>query len=51
LMREAFGTDELAAMSDIRDVFNPAGLCNPHKVLPTERHCVEVRRPRPRGGG
>jgi len=51
LMREAFGPDELAAMAEVRAVFNPAGLCNPHKLLPSERHCVEVGRPRPRGGG
>jgi glycolate oxidase len=51
LMRDAFGPDELTAMSEIRTVFNPTGLCNPHKVLPTERHCADVRLPRPRGGG
>jgi glycolate oxidase len=51
LMPLAFGTAEIEAMTEVRRVFNPTNLCNPHKVLPTERGCVEVSRPRPRGGG
>jgi glycolate oxidase len=51
LMEKAFSPAALEAMSDLRAAFNPEGLCNPHKVLPSERGCVEVRRPRPRGGG
>jgi len=51
LMATAFGEDERAAMTDLRAVFNGDGLCNPGKIFPTDRHCVEVTRPRPRGGG
>ncbi|RMF20166.1 MAG: FAD-binding oxidoreductase, partial [Deltaproteobacteria bacterium] len=51
LMSEAFGPEELAAMADVRSVFNPRGLCNPGKLLPSEARCVELRAPRPRGGG
>jgi glycolate oxidase len=51
LMPAAFGPEELEAMRDVREVFNAANLCNPHKILPTDRQCVEVSRPRPRGGG
>ena len=51
LMPEAFTGATLEAMHDVRDAFNAAGLCNPRKILPSERHCVEVRAPRPRGGG
>jgi glycolate oxidase len=51
LMGDAFSDETLAAMSDVRDAFNPRGLCNPDKVLPSSRTCVEVTRPRPRGGG
>jgi glycolate oxidase len=51
LMPVAFGPAELDAMLATREVFNPANLCNPHKILPTDRQCVEVTRPRPRGGG
>ncbi|MBI5504330.1 MAG: FAD-binding protein [Deltaproteobacteria bacterium] len=51
LMGAAFGTETLAAMADLRAAFNPLGLCNPNKVVPTDRSCVEVVRPRPRGGG
>ncbi len=51
LMDSAFTAETLAAMADVRDAFNPRGLCNPDKVVPSSRSCVEVTRPRPRGGG
>ncbi len=51
LMEEAFGGEELAAMAAVREAFNPSGLCNPGKLLPTDRGCIETMRPRPRGGG
>jgi FAD/FMN-containing dehydrogenase len=40
-----FSDDDLDAMARVRAVFNPSGLLNPGKVLPTPRACVEVRRP------
>lgn len=51
LMESAFSSEALTAMSQLRAAFNPEDLCNPHKVIPSERGCIEVRRPRPRGGG
>jgi glycolate oxidase len=51
LMSRAFSPDTIAAMNGVREVFNPRGLCNPGKVLPSDRGCIEIRRPRPRGGG
>ncbi len=51
MMPAAFTADTLAAMSDLRDAFNPHGLCNPGKIVPSSRSCVEVTKPRPRGGG
>jgi glycolate oxidase len=51
LMSRAFSESTLAAMGDVREVFNPSGLCNPGKVLPSDRGCIEIRRPRPRAGG
>jgi glycolate oxidase len=51
LMPQSFSDSDLEAMADLRAVFNPDGLCNPNKIFPTDRHCVEVTRPRPRGGG
>ncbi|MFQ5352097.1 MAG: FAD-linked oxidase C-terminal domain-containing protein, partial [Candidatus Binatia bacterium] len=51
LMEAAFPPASIDAMKDFRSVFNPAGLCNPGKIFPTDRHCVELTRPRPRGGG
>lgn len=51
LMRTSFTDDELSAMAAVRDVFNPRGLCNPNKMFPSSRACIEVTRPRPRAGG
>jgi glycolate oxidase len=51
LMSEMFTDDDLEAMHELRRVFDPRGLCNPGKVLPTPGGCIEVTRPRPRGGG
>ena len=51
LVAATFAPDEIAAMADVKAAFNRDGLCNPHKIFPTDRHCVELLRPRPRGGG
>jgi len=51
LMKRQFSEEDLEAMSDVRTVFDREGLCNPGKIFPTDRTCVEVKRPRPRGGG
>jgi glycolate oxidase len=40
-----FGSDDLAVMGRLRRAFDPAGLCNPGKVLPTPRLCGEVPGP------
>jgi len=31
-------------MERVRNVFNPDGLCNPGKVIPTRSSCAEVGR-------
>ncbi|HZC27304.1 MAG TPA: FAD-linked oxidase C-terminal domain-containing protein, partial [Actinopolymorphaceae bacterium] len=36
-----FGKDDLAVMDRVRRAFDPDGLCNPGKVLPTPRLCGE----------
>jgi glycolate oxidase len=36
-----FGEDDLAVMGRVRSAFDPDGLCNPGKVLPTPRLCGE----------
>ena len=36
-----FGKDDLATMDRVRRAFDPDGLCNPGKVLPTPRLCGE----------
>jgi glycolate oxidase subunit GlcD len=37
-----FGEDDLDAMRRLRAAFDPQGICNPGKVLPTPRACVEA---------
>jgi glycolate oxidase subunit GlcD len=36
-----FGDADLAAMRRLREAFDPDGVCNPGKVFPTTRFCVE----------
>jgi glycolate oxidase len=40
-----FGPGDLEAMQRLRRAFDPAGICNPGKVLPTPRLCGEVPGP------
>jgi len=42
-MKLLFSDDDLAVFSAVRRAFNPLGLCNPDKVLPGARVCVEFR--------
>jgi glycolate oxidase len=44
-MPKMFTTDDLACMARLREALDPAGLCNPGKVLPTPRLCGEVPGP------
>jgi len=41
-MKLLFGEESLDAMHRLRAAFDPDGLCNPGKVLPTPRSCVEA---------
>ncbi len=41
-----FPPETLQTMADLRAVFNPTGLCNPGKVLPTAHGCAYEIRPR-----
>ncbi len=41
-----FSPEDLLVMSQIRSVFNPDNLCNPHKIIPTPHGCIDVRTPR-----
>ena len=38
-MRLIFSDDDLNRMLEVRDVFNPFGLCNPGKVIPATKTC------------
>ena len=43
-----FSESDLDAMRRLRAVFDPDGVCNPGKIFPTTRFCVESN-PRTRG--
>jgi glycolate oxidase subunit GlcD len=43
-----FGEADLDAMRRLRDAFDPDGVCNPDKLLPSPRFCAEAN-PRARG--
>ncbi len=42
-MQLMYSGDDLEVMERIRRVFNPNNLCNPGKLLPSGRSCVEVK--------
>ena len=44
-MPKMFTADDLAYMGRLREALDPAGVCNPGKVLPTPRLCGEVPGP------
>lgn len=43
-MRFIFNDIEIEAQMQLRDVFNPNSLCNPHKMFPKPARCVEMKR-------
>ncbi len=47
-MHLLFDDDDLDAMKRLRDAFDPDHVCNPGKVIPTTRFCVEAN-PKARG--
>ena len=47
-MHLVFGEGDLEPMYRLREAFNPDGVCNPGKVIPTTRFCVESN-PKARG--
>jgi glycolate dehydrogenase FAD-linked subunit len=40
-MRDFFGEEDLQEMRRVRDLFNPRGLCNPGKAIPSAGRCME----------
>jgi glycolate oxidase len=40
-MPKMFGEEDMAVMARVRDAFDPRGICNPGKLLPTPRLCGE----------
>lgn len=41
-----FSPEDLMVMIQLRSVFNPDNLCNPHKIFPTPGTCADVRTPK-----
>ncbi|MBS1107509.1 MAG: FAD-binding oxidoreductase, partial [Deltaproteobacteria bacterium] len=41
-MKLVYSDDDLEAMCRLRGAFDPDGVCNPGKIFPTTRHCVEA---------
>jgi hypothetical protein len=37
-----FSEADLTCMRRVKEAFNPTGLCNPGKIFPTKKACVEV---------
>ena len=51
LMPLLFNEADLDVMRRVRDAFNPAGILNPEKILPTKKGCGEIfSRPMPTAG-
>jgi glycolate oxidase len=40
-MAKQFSGADLAAMQKLRTVFDPSGLCNPHKIFPGSKRCAD----------
>lgn len=40
-MKRQFNEADLAAMQTLRRVFDPSGLCNPHKMFPGSKRCAD----------
>jgi FAD/FMN-containing dehydrogenase len=47
-MRLVFSDSDMDAMKRLRSCFDPEGICNPGKIFPTTRFCVESN-PKARG--
>ncbi|MGI8923077.1 MAG: FAD-binding oxidoreductase [Fimbriimonadales bacterium] len=43
LLAEMFAPEDLRMQEDLRRAFNDGNLCNPGKVLPSQKSCVEVK--------
>ncbi len=44
-MTRVYGTEDLAAMGRVRDVFDPQRMLNPEKIFPAGTRCIELSAP------
>jgi glycolate oxidase len=49
-MCDQFGSDELRAFHAVKRAFDPEGLLNPEKAIPTLHRCAEFGRMHVHGG-
>ena len=42
-----YSEDDLEVMTGLRGVFDPEHRCNPGKLFPSSKGCIEIKRPRP----
>ena len=42
-----YSDDDLEVMTRVREVFDPERRCNPGKLFPSSKGCLEIQRPRP----
>lgn len=47
-LRRMYTEDDLSVMIELRKAFDPELRCNPGKLFPTSKGCIEIKRPRPR---
>ncbi len=45
-MARMFSADDLEVMTRLRTAFDPENRCNPGKLFPTSKGCIEIKRPR-----
>ena len=46
-MAKMFSAEDLKVMTTLREAFDPDNRCNPGKLFPSSKGCIEIKRPRP----
>lgn len=46
-LAKMYSPEDLKVMTDLRAAFDPESRCNPGKLFPSSKGCIEIKRPRP----
>ena len=46
-LAKMYSAEDLAVMTRVREAFDPERRCNPGKLFPSSKGCIEIKRPRP----